>query len=59
MRCERCQGSDHVVIVRATETGEWMQTELIAQPCPECNGSGVAHCCEGERPQPEREKSKQ
>jgi hypothetical protein len=20
------------------------------QPCPECGGSGIIHCCEGERP---------
>jgi hypothetical protein len=26
------------------------------RPCPECGGSGVIHCCEGERPDqcPER-----
>lgn len=23
--------------------------------CPECGGTGVAHCCEGERVQPFRE----
>jgi hypothetical protein len=21
-------------------------------PCPECDGSGRTHCCEGERPMP-------
>jgi hypothetical protein len=20
------------------------------RPCPECGGSGIVHCCEGERP---------
>jgi hypothetical protein len=24
-------------------------------PCPTCNGSGIAHCCEGDREQPEPE----
>jgi hypothetical protein len=26
------------------------------RPCPECGGSGIVHCCEGERPDqcPER-----
>jgi hypothetical protein len=27
------------------------------RPCPECGGSGIVHCCEGERPDqcPKRE----
>lgn len=27
----------------------------VTAPCPDCNGSGVAHCCDGICEQPERD----
>ena len=54
MRCERCQGrglsklGKHMIqtvwegaaIARGDDSAdEWL--------CPDCNGSGVAYCCEG------------
>jgi hypothetical protein len=44
MRCEACQGTGlgSLVIMRhpsAREGDSFL-------PCPECGGTGVAHCCE-------------
>jgi DnaJ-class molecular chaperone len=57
MRCEECDGTGKVEAiirlgsrlfrVRAPGRG---QTALVV--CPECGGSGIAHCCEGIRVQP-------
>jgi len=50
MRCENCQGTGKV-----REWWSLMGGELWADvPCPECGGSGIAHCCEGERPDDQR-----
>ena len=46
MRCERCQGLGWVI-----ELGDM----IGGKPCPECNGGGIAHCCDGLREQPENE----
>ena len=50
MRCEPCQG---------TGIAQWaLRKEFISDValpvCPECDGSGIAHCCEGliEQPDP-------
>jgi hypothetical protein len=58
MRCEDCHGEGrHVVIMRefVGRDGNCWRDELV-YPCESCGGSGVAHCCEGERPDlaPER-----
>lgn len=39
MRCQRCQGTGRLV------------PEFYTQPacCPDCNGSGIEACCEGEQ----------
>lgn len=29
------------------------------EPCPDCDGCGLAYCCEGERAQPEDENAAQ
>lgn len=53
MRCETCQG-----------TGKTMSRAPFGDPakdlytctmiaCPECGGSGVTHCCDGMREQPD------
>lgn len=47
MICEVCLGAG--VVLRRTFTGE-SPGRLVPRPCPECNGSGIAHCCEGIRP---------
>lgn len=53
MRCETCQGSGK--IEGAVRPGDQAPTNSLATaslPCPDCGGSGIAHCCEGLREQP-------
>jgi hypothetical protein len=30
-------------------------SEMVKAPCPDCGGTGFAHCCEGECAQPQGE----
>jgi hypothetical protein len=39
--CEACHGDGFTLVAG------------MVVPCGECGGSGIAHCCEGERPVPE------
>jgi len=48
MRCETCQGAGMV-------SGLW--PEWMRGPCSDCNGTGIAHCCDGLREQPEHVES--
>lgn len=43
MRCEHCRGTG----VDPSTTGF-----ILPHSCPDCNGSGIAHCCDGIREQP-------
>ncbi len=43
MLCDRCQGKCVFF------------TEGKPQPCEECGGMGIVHCCEGLQAQPEAE----
>jgi len=47
MRCERCRGDGWLLVPAPTKFG--LPEEV---PCPECGGSGIAHCCEGDQTQP-------
>jgi DNA-directed RNA polymerase subunit RPC12/RpoP len=57
MRCERCHGVGRVLVKAfaemATPVTYGAALHLSAAGggievlCPECNGSGIAHCCEG------------
>jgi DnaJ-class molecular chaperone len=51
MRCDHCHGTGGVN--RVVHQEGRIVVELT--PCPECGGSGVAHCCEGAREQPDGE----
>lgn len=52
MRCGRCEGTGRIAEVkRLRRSDEWMQGPWM--PCPDCNGSGQAHCCDGLCAQPE------
>jgi hypothetical protein len=57
MRCERCHGLGRVLVDNHGAGGAafWFGAALpvsadgagIEALCPECNGSGIAHCCDG------------
>jgi len=53
MLCETCRYSGRVGFVRAggrTSTDDRAVEQLT--PCPDCGGSGIAHCCDGICEQP-------
>ena len=43
MRCEHCKGTG--AVPRAATATDRPLVQSI--PCPECNGSGFGHCCDG------------
>ena len=64
MRCERCQGngmvptSVDITVGYRPSLGQRGYTVPIVEPCPDCGGCGLAHCCDGltaanETPEPE------
>lgn len=57
MRCEKCRGSGVAVLLVADDARQLRLSDRSTSrviPCPACNGSGIAHCCEGECAQPEK-----
>ena len=53
MVCERCHGRG-IWVYRVDRITKF--PDLNARLCPDCGGSGIVHCCEGDREQPmERE----
>ena len=46
MRCQTCQGTECAV---QTPSALELAGFLPPYPCPDCGGSGIAHCCEGDR----------
>lgn len=53
MRCERCQGTGTILIIDLMTPRVGINGEQA--PCPDCNGTGITHCCDGLCEQPERE----
>lgn len=55
MRCEECYGTGYDVVNQPHED------PFYHFACPECGGTGIAHCCDGlqaqEAPHPIREGS--
>lgn len=47
MRCERCRGGGR--------TAEYSDGRSVVVLCPACGGTGLAHCCDGERAQCEKD----
>jgi len=43
MICETCHGRRFIERRAAGECP-------VEEPCPDCGGFGIVHCCEGERP---------
>ena len=55
MLCETCRYSGRVGFVRAggpTPTDGGVDDQAALIPCPDCGGSGIAHCCDGICEQP-------
>lgn len=50
MICPKCDGDGKAH--GADRPFEWSPECGYPGPCPVCNGSGVAYCCEGERERP-------
>jgi hypothetical protein len=53
MRCETCDGKGRVWVWKNVQ-----EMEPRMQPCPDCGGCRIAHCCDGltaanETPEPE------
>lgn len=44
MHCDVCHGMGTTLYI------SFPSGEPMPRPCRACNGSGLAHCCEGERP---------
>jgi hypothetical protein len=51
MLCDTCRWTGRPGFVRGARTRDDDQGDLI--PCPDCGGSGIAHCCDGICAQPE------
>jgi hypothetical protein len=49
MICERCHGSGKERLVGRTSDANRLPC-WVTVPCRDCDGCGLAHCCEGERP---------
>jgi hypothetical protein len=55
MLCETCRYSGRVGYVRAgghASTDDRVAEPAALIPCPDCGGSGIAHCCDGICEQP-------
>ena len=53
MLCEACRGSGRTGFVRASRKERADErTDDGVIPCPDCGGSGIAHCCDGICEQP-------
>jgi len=56
MLCETCRLSGRVGFVRAASlasAGDGVDERAGLIPCPDCGGTGIAHCCDGICEQPQ------
>lgn len=51
MLCDTCQWTGRPGFVRSQERPDGKDVLI---PCPDCGGTGVAHCCDGICEQPQR-----
>ncbi len=51
MLCETCRLTGRPGFVRAPRRADDQADEPMI-PCPDCGGSGIAHCCDGICEQP-------
>jgi DnaJ-class molecular chaperone len=57
MRCDACHGEGKLKQRVSEGPGTGADLPNLELPCPECNGSGFAHCCDGICAQPEDQRS--
>ena len=57
MRCDTCHGSGRIAAANSQALGaeKAAPAGLSELPCPDCDGCGIAHCCDGICEQPGRE----
>jgi len=59
MQCELCHGSGKIRVSHGLLHGGgeplWLFSGRV-DVCPDCNGSGIAHCCDGLVEQPRQDK---
>ena len=55
MNCPTCFGIGEVLIDKDGRPVSRLRDATTMITCPECEGSGTVHCCEGDRAQPEPE----
>jgi hypothetical protein len=53
MLCETCRWSGRRGFVRAPRAAETDRDGGGMIPCPDCGGTGIAHCCDGICAQPD------
>jgi hypothetical protein len=53
MLCETCRLTSRPGFVRAPKQADDRGEDRMI-PCPDCGGSGIAHCCDGICEQPAR-----
>lgn len=57
MICEFCKGSGYTYRAGDVDKRTGMP-HMFDVPCQECGGTGIQHCCEGLREQPDVRKKK-
>lgn len=53
MNCQACFGIGEVLIGEDGRPVRRLRDAVMMVPCPDCDGSGKQHCCEGDCSQPE------
>ena len=48
MRCEACQGSGQIMMNWSSHLFDSEGSNSLF-PCPTCHGTGITHCCDGDR----------
>lgn len=56
MRCDYPGCERGGVLIGAASAGKSSVPPIwVREPCPRCHGTGIIHCCDGEREQPPSE----
>ena len=53
MICETCIGIGEILIDGYGMPVSRLRDAIMMVPCPDCDGSGITHCCDGLREQPD------